>query len=285
MPTKTEIESLLFLLEDPDPFVQDNVRSRLFELGERAVPLLDQHKNQSVDEAEREMINEIIHNITVDSFEEDFLDVLENGLSNYKQLEDAVLTLSRFDNPTIRIEEIRKKLDRYAMMIRDDIRYKMNDGDKMRRLLRFVFEDLNFKGNTKDYHNPANSYIHSVINRRLGLPISLALVVMFIARRLELPFYGVNMPIHFMLKYESDQQKVMIDPFDGGNIVTYDQCYYFLKKNGVTPKAEHFERAREVDILTRSIRNLMHSYSKHDEEKRVEHLQNLLGTVEMMFDG
>lgn len=92
MSTKTEIESLIYLLEDPDPFVKTTVKNRLFELGEQAVPLLDQQKSQSKNDNERELINEIIQWITFGSLEEDFLDVLEGGIKNLKQLEDAVLS-------------------------------------------------------------------------------------------------------------------------------------------------------------------------------------------------
>ena len=282
MPTKSEIASLLFLLEDPDPTVQHSVRSRLHELGEQAVPLLDQHRSEVRDKDERERINDIIFSITFSSVEEDFMELLEHGVDNTKQLEDLMLTLARFGNPTLRAEEYKRKLDRFADMVRSDIRYRVSDSDKMKRLLRFVFDDLNFRGNTEDYHNPENSYLNEVIDQRKGLPITLAMVVLFLARRLDLPFHGVNMPIHFMLKFESGQQSVLIDPFDGGTLVSYDQCFSFLRKNGVEPKAEHFEAAPPVTILQRAIRNLVHSYARRKDEKRVDRLRELLSTVEMM---
>ena len=74
--------------------------------------------------------------------------------------------------------------------------------------------------------NPANGFIDQVIERRKGLPISLSLVAMFIARRLQLPAFGVNMPIHFMLAFVGEK-KTAIDPYDQGAEVSYDQCYFF----------------------------------------------------------
>lgn len=282
MSSKSEIKSLVYLLDDPDPYVQAEVKNRLFELGERAVPLLDQQKSQTNSEEERELIGEIIQWITYSSVEEDFLDILEGGLNNMKQLEDAVFILSRFDNPTLRESEYKQKLDRFADMIADEVRYSLDDSQKMHKLLDFVFSELNFSGSTADYYNPQNSYLNCVIDRRQGLPISLALIVLFIARRLDLPFYGVNMPIHFMLKYKGEVEEVLIDPFDHGKLVNYNQCYYFLKQNGVEPKSEHFEASSEVGILARCIRNLINSYQKLDQLGRVESLKKLLDTVETM---
>lgn len=281
MTTKNEIESLIYLLEDPDPEVQNSVQNRFRELGENAVPLLDQFKVQTRDNNEKELINDIIHNITFGSLFEDFSELLEDGIGGRRQLEKASFLLARFGNPTLRTEEYHRKLDRFAREISTDIAYKPSDGEKMHTLLRYVFRELRFRGDEKDYHNPENAYMDRVIDRRKGLPITLSLIVMFLARRLELPFHGVNMPIHFMLVYEGRNRETLIDPFDGGTIVTYDQCHYFLKKNGIEPRPEHLKKTSETEILSRSVRNLMHSYSKADKKDKVKDLQSLLQLIEL----
>lgn len=281
MTTKAEIESLVYLLDDPDPSIKETVKNRLFELGEQAVPLLDQQKSQTKDEDERELINDIIQWITYGSLEEDFIDILENGIADLVQLEKAVFILARLENPTLREGEYKRKLDRFASMIEDDLRYQLDDSKKMHLLLDFVFDELSFSGSTTDYYHPDNSYFHRVIDRRQGLPISLGLIVLFLARRLDLPFYGVNMPIHFMLKYKGEKDEMLVDPFDRGKVVSYNQCYFFLKQNGIEPKSEHFETATEGEILARCIRNLIQSFSRHDKEEKVQNLKNLLNMVEM----
>ncbi|MDZ7716629.1 MAG: transglutaminase-like domain-containing protein [Balneolaceae bacterium] len=283
MASKSEIESLVYLLDDPDPYVQQRVKTRLFELGEQAVPLLDEQKTHTKDDEERELINEIIQWITYGSLEEDFIDVLENGIADLKELEKAIFILARFENPTLREGEYKRKLDRFANMIEDELRYQLDDSKKMHMLLDFVFDELNFSGDTEDYYHPDNSYFHRVIDRREGLPISLGLVVLFLARRLELPFHGVNMPIHFMLKYKGEKDEILIDPFDRGKVVSYNQCYFFLKQNGIEPKSEHFETATAGEILARCIRNLIQSFSRRDKEEKVQNLKNLLNMVEMFI--
>ena len=280
MSTRSEIESLMFLMEDPDPFVQEQVHLRFQELGDQAVPLLDQIRVESKDKEEKKRIREVLHQLTFETLKEEFADLVSEGIQNRRQLEKAVLLLARFGNPTLRTSIYEKTLDHFADMIRPSLRYKRNEREKMQILMKFIFEDLNFKGDNKNYHDPANGFIDQVIERRKGLPISLSLVAMFIARRLDLPVFGVNMPIHFMLTFVGSQEEQLIDPYDQGAEVSYDQCYFFLKKNNVTPRPEHFKMAADVDILTRCIRNLMHSYERSKDPHRVEDLKSLLALIE-----
>jgi len=280
MSTRAEIESLMFLMEDPDPFVQEQVQLRFKELGDRAVPLLDQIRVQTKDKVEKKRAKDVLHKLTFSTLKGDFAELLLEGVGNRAQLERAVITLARFGHPTLRESEYVKTLDHFADMIRPSLRYKQSEREKMRILMKFIFEDLNFRGDNKDYHNPANGFIDQVIERRKGLPISLSLVAMFIARRLQLPVFGVNMPIHFMLAFVGEKEEQLIDPYDQGAEVSYDQCYFFLKKNNVTPKPEHFKMASDIDILARCIRNLMHSYERNEEHDRVQELKSLLELVE-----
>jgi regulator of sirC expression with transglutaminase-like and TPR domain len=281
MTSKNEIESLLVLLDDPDPFVKQSVENRLQELGENAVPLLDEYRSELSERKAKDKVSDVIHKLTFETLESDFIEILEGGLKTRRSLEVAIFTLARFGNPTLRISDYQKKLDRFAQMVEPQIKYRLDEKRKMKRLLKFIFEDLNFRGDPSNYHAPDNCFLSSVIDRRKGLPISLSLVVMFIARRIEMPFFGINMPIHFMLNYVGDKEELLIDPYDDGAIVTYDQCYFFLKKNNIEPRPEHFQIATNLDIVLRSIRNLIHSYEREEEMERVEDLQKLLNVAEM----
>lgn len=84
-----------------------------------------------------------------------------------------------------------------------------------------------------------------------------------------------------MLNYVGDKEELLIDPYDNGAIVTYDQCYFFLKKNNVEPRPEHFQMATNLDIVLRCLRNLIHSYERKKEMERVEDLSRLLDIAEM----
>ena len=276
MQNEKQIRSLVYLLDDPDPFIQQNVTSKLMEYGEKAVPLLDEQKYKTNDDAERNRIDQIIHGITFDSLISDYSELLDSGIDSVEKLEFAVFTLARLENPTLRIHDYIKKLDRFADILKDRVHHTITDEDRMNAVLDFIFTDLSFKGDTNDYHNPNNAFMNRVVDRRKGLPISLALIVIFIGYRLNEPFYGINLPIHFMLAYEGNKERILIDAFDSGKVVTYNQCYYFLKRNGVQPKPQYFNKAKNIAILARCIRNLIHAYSKRNNILRIENLQKLL---------
>lgn len=276
-----EIESLIYLLDDPDPTVQSGVKNRFKELGEHAVPLLDQFRSESVKDSEKKSINEVLYYITIESLFEDFSELIEFGIKSRADLEDALLLLARFGNPTLRTGEYRRKLDALSAQISSKVANTPSVTEKMQIILHFVFRELRFRGDADKYHNLDNAYLDRVIDRRKGLPIMLSMIVVFIAQRLGLPFYGVNMPIHFMLLYETHNQQILIDPFDGGTIVTYNQCFYFLKKNGIDPRPEHLQKADYREVLLRTIRNLINSYSKVNETRKMEDLHKLLHIIDV----
>ncbi|HBQ60816.1 MAG TPA: hypothetical protein DD671_14660, partial [Balneolaceae bacterium] len=127
MTSKNEIESLLFLMDDPDPFVQQSVESRLQELGENAVPLLDEYRAELSERKAKEKVGDVIHKLTFETLETDFIEVLEGGLKTRRSLEKAIFTLARFEDPTLRTSEYRKKLDQFAKMVEPQIKYRLDE--------------------------------------------------------------------------------------------------------------------------------------------------------------
>src|SRR5699024_8635881 len=152
----------------------------------------------------------------------------------------------------------------------------------LHRLLDLVFVDLGFKGGLMNYYQQDNAYLHKVIDNRSRLLISLALVVLFLDRMMVIPFHVMHIPVHFILMYENIMENIFLVLFDRGKIINYNQCYYFLKQNGIEPKSKHFQPADESTILARYTRNLIRSYRKKGQEKNAVSLTKLLQTVEMM---
>ena len=142
MSTHSEIESLMLLLEDPDPFVQEQVQLRFMELGDRAIPILDQIRVETKDKEEKKRAKDVLYKLTFTSLKEDFAELLLEGVGNRAQLERAVITLARFGNPTLRESEYVKKLDYFADMIRSSLRYNRSEREEMQTFMKFIFEDL-----------------------------------------------------------------------------------------------------------------------------------------------
>ena len=85
-----------------------------------------------------------------------------------------------------------------------------------------LFQKCAFRGNRDDYFDAKNSFLNEVIDRRIGIPITLSVLYMEVARRIGLPLLGVGFPGHFLVKYLDDREEIVIDPFNGGDIRTPD---------------------------------------------------------------
>jgi regulator of sirC expression with transglutaminase-like and TPR domain len=88
-------------------------------------------------------------------------------------------------------------------------------------LMHHVFEEAGFRGNADDYYDPRNSYLDAVVERRLGIPITLAVVAMEVGRRAGIAIEGVGMPGHFLLR---DMSGALRDPFEAGRVITVKEC-------------------------------------------------------------
>ena len=123
----------------------------------------------------------------------------------------------------------------------------------------YLFEKLGFRGNREAYDDPQNSYLDAVLERRLGIPITLSVVYIEIGRRVGLPMFGVNFPYHFLVRCDASGEPIFIDPFEGGACLNKTQLTKRLPVVEGKPLGlpEHFIAPAEPrDILARMLRNL-----------------------------
>jgi regulator of sirC expression with transglutaminase-like and TPR domain len=128
--------------------------------------------------------------------------------------------------------------------------------DALRALL---FEELEFKGNVDHYDDPRNSYLDDVLERKLGIPLTLSILVIEVARRAGLPAEGVGLPGHFIVRLEERGRRLLIDPFHGGQIITVEDCKDLVVRT--TGRASLFRKdsldaATPRAMLTRLLLNL-----------------------------
>jgi regulator of sirC expression with transglutaminase-like and TPR domain len=91
-------------------------------------------------------------------------------------------------------------------------------------LCRYLCHEMGFHGNTEEYYDPRNSYLNEVLDRRTGIPISLAIVAMSVGQRAGIEVVGVGLPGHFVAKAVADGEEVLFDPFHGGRQLTATDC-------------------------------------------------------------
>jgi regulator of sirC expression with transglutaminase-like and TPR domain len=163
-------------------------------------------------------------------------------------LDEAVALLAAHAYPGLDPSEPLGELDRLA----DAVREPTLDG-----LSRLLFRDLAFAGNRDDYYDPRNSYINDVLERRLGIPISLAVVTIEVGRRLSVPIDGVGMPGHFLVRDRVDRS-LFIDVFEGGARLDSAGCErLFTATTGATGfTSEFLEPVPRLSIVARMLANL-----------------------------
>lgn len=138
-------------------------------------------------------------------------------------------------------------------------------GGELARLegfLAFLYGELGFRGDEDDYYNPANSLFDQVLERRLGIPISLALVVREVAARVGIPLDGIGFPGHFLLRHSLHPQ-IFIDPFHGGRLLTLTDCREILARvsgGKLAFSPLYLRPAGARQILVRMLYNLREAY-------------------------
>ncbi|HSG05833.1 MAG TPA: transglutaminase-like domain-containing protein, partial [Nitrospiria bacterium] len=135
--------------------------------------------------------------------------------------------------------------------------------------------------NVQNYYDPENSYINQVLERRTGIPITLATVYLLIAQRVGLPLSGVGLPGHFMLKYEQGKTCIFIDAFNSGRALTRDDCIRFLLNSGYEVQEECFLETTPRDIICRMLRNLIYAYHRIGDRDRACRLTRLIHILQL----
>ena len=168
--------------------------------------------------------------------------------------------------------------DTLAQSYAEHLRHEIDSIDawplKMAAINRHLFEELGYTGNHDEYYDPRNSYMNQVFERRLGNPVSLAMVQMEVARRLGVPLDGVSVPGHFLVRLPVDDGLLVMDPFNGGRPLGVDELRERAKPHlgGDIPDDNALlhilNPASNRAILVRTLRNLHGVYAEREEWDR-----------------
>jgi regulator of sirC expression with transglutaminase-like and TPR domain len=150
-----------------------------------------------------------------------------------------------------------------------------------------LFGVRGFRGNADAYGDPRNSYLNEVIDRGLGIPITLAIVYRHVAARLGVRLVGLNLPFHFMLGYQGQDGVIAIDAFDGGARLSVAQCESRLQRQSGRPIRLNPSMLAAVGsrtVIRRVLNNLRAIYLQMDDRRRalacIERMQLALPAVE-----
>jgi regulator of sirC expression with transglutaminase-like and TPR domain len=268
---------LIKLLSDENERIVKTISGKLVEIGDSAVPLLQEAEIEQPQMARR--IEEVLDEIRGSRLQEELCDLAARA-DEQIDLEAGAFLIARYAYPSLDVQVYTRQLDAMAAEVRDRMGPRVSGEEAVKTLGRYLFAEQGFRGNTKNYYEVDNSYLNRVLERRTGIPISLSVIYLLVARRLRLPVAGVGMPGHFLVKFDSERYKIFIDCFNGGALLTEKDCARFLMQAGYGFEEKYLQKSSTRAILVRIVKNLVAIYQKLDDPVKEARLGRFIEALE-----
>lgn len=201
-------------------------------------------------------------------------------------LGQAALLIATPEYPDLDIDTTLQELDRLATAAQPALSGLIEGTARAAALVQYLVDEEGFRGNTDEYDDPRNSFLNEVLSRRLGIPITLAVVAIEVARRLDVPLRGVSFPGHFLLRADG-KQSVLLDPFNGRAMTVGGLSDLIARVYGQRrpPRPDEVQPAPKHAILSRMLANLRNIYLQRGDiarqrlaEERIRAIENALRT-------
>jgi regulator of sirC expression with transglutaminase-like and TPR domain len=183
----------------------------------------------------------------------------------------GALLIAQEEYPGLDIDQYLGKIAELAREAEPLVKAGVNTVEKIQLLSEFLFNQKGFDGNRDKFGDPRNSFLNDVLDRRLGIPITLSVIYLEVGRQLGLNLFGVSFPAHFLVKAVDERGELIIDPFNGGAILELDEIKARLAQIYGQPVDLNPAMLKAVgarDILTRMLRNLKNIYASASDWHR-----------------
>ncbi|HJS29734.1 MAG TPA: transglutaminase-like domain-containing protein [Anaerolineales bacterium] len=194
--------------------------------------------------------------------------------------------------PRLEVDRYLQELDALTSSARLVVPPDASPVDQALTLADYLFVREGFRGNQADYMDPRNSFLNDVLDRRLGIPISLSVIFLHVGTKLGVPVSGVGLPGHFIVCVRGEGGTTYLDPFNEGVILSPGDCSRLVGE--ATGYDGHFQKewlrkSRPAEILTRMLNNLRGIYIQQEDWRNaadvVEHLRMIWpGSMEFVRD-
>jgi regulator of sirC expression with transglutaminase-like and TPR domain len=182
----------------------------------------------------------------------------------------AALAIAQIEHPDLSPDVWLARLDELAA--RSKASKAAGIAQALDRLREFLFETEKFRGNVDDYYDPRNSCLNDVLERRLGIPITLSVLTMEMGRRVGLDIVGLGLPGHFCVGAHIDGDLLVLDPFGGGRVLARAEAEAVASRavgRAVTLTDAHFVPTSKAQIVVRMLRNLQGIYARREDWTKV----------------
>lgn len=270
---ESELKALVSLLDDEDDQIVAHIEEKIRSLGKEIIPYLEQEWESTFNPGLQRKIEDLIHTLQ--------FQVLKERLQHwYENPEQDLLTglwlISTYQYPDIELTKLKQDLEQIYYEAWLELRPDLHPFDQVKVINSVFFNKLKFGANTKNFHSPGNSLINIVLETRKGNPISLCVIYMLVAQKLKLPIYGVNLPNLFILTFKDDKVQFYINAFNRGLIFSKQDIENYIHELRLTPQESFFQPCSSLEIIRRTLRNLVMSFDKMGEHAKAEEVKELL---------
>lgn len=194
-------------------------------------------------------------------------------------LAEAALLVACEEYPELDVEAYRARLDELGREARRRVA-GLTPAESVRAVKRLLFVELGFSGNEQHYYDPRNSFLNEVLDRRTGIPITLATVFVEVSRRAGLEAHGVGLPGHFIVRVELPDGPWLLDPYHGGARLSLEDCQRRLDRifdGKLRMQPDMLAPCGARAMLSRMLQNLKAIYVREQDYARA------LGVVELLL--
>ncbi len=275
-----EIISLVRLLEDTDAQVSGIVSKKLLEKGIDAIPDLEKAWENTLNSGLQFRIEEIVHEIQFESTKKDLIHWINN---DSESLLYGAFLVAKYQYPDLQYSDIENEIEQIRRAVWVELHENLTALEKIRIINHIFFAVNNFSGNASNFYSPGNSYINQVLETKKGNPITLSVIYAVVAQKLDLPVFGVNLPLNYILAYElhsylEDPDGILfyINPYNNGNVLSRKEIDFFLNEQKMEPKTEYYTPCSNLVTIERMLRNLQFSFEKMGQANKANEISELL---------
>lgn len=200
---------------------------------------------------------------------------------------EAALSIAQDEYPQLPMHEVLARVDGFALALRRRVSKLRQPIARVDALREHFADELGFRGNANDFHDPENSYLNRVIERRLGIPISLSVLYLEIAELAGVQACGMGFPGHFLVRHDIGGRSVVVDVFAGARVLTHDELEYRLLPYASGDRDEAGRMLGTVlpaasgrQILARMLRNLQAIHRERGDARRLEAVERRIAVLE-----
>jgi regulator of sirC expression with transglutaminase-like and TPR domain len=275
--TTKEIKALISLLDDPE--IAPQIQSEIQNLGETIIPYLEESWEETLDPQQQQRLEDLIHQLQFEGLQQRLRVWRDAGAQD---LLEGMWLLNSYQYPDADLQALNRAIEQLRFEAWTLLRSEMHPADQVQMLNHVIFRNHKFSANTQHFHSPANSMLQRVIETKRGNPLSLCVIYLLVAQRLDLPVFGVNLPNLFVLTYQSENKAFppfYINCYNRGVVLSRADIEHYVGQLGITSQDAFYEPCSNLDIVRRAMRNLQVSFEKLQEPSKAEEVSQLLAIL------